>query len=161
MFRRTISLITTTFLLATMAATASADPAEICETQKRRAVAKYTACRYKADAKAAKKGTAPDYGRCIYQLETYFGRAEVRAGDGVCKSEDDVAQVMAEVDGSIGDIYSGLGGDGYAGSCGDGLIDGNESCDGSALGGETCEGLGFASGELGCTARLSRAPVAG
>ena len=150
MFRRTISLITTMFLLTTMAATASADPAEICETQKRRAVAKYTACRYKADAKAAKKGTAPDYARCIYQLETYFGRAEVRAGDGVCKSEDDVAQVMAEVDGSIGDIYSGLGGDGYP-LCGNGIIDGNDACDGAAFAGKTCVGLGYASGDLACT----------
>ena len=151
MFRRTISLITTTFLLTTMAATAAADPAETCEIQKRKAVAKYTACRYKADAKAAKKGTAPDYGRCIYQLETYFDRAEVRAGDGVCKSEDDVAQVMAEVDGSIGDIYSGLGGGGYP-LCGNNQIDGTESCDGSALGGETCQSLGFSTGSLACTA---------
>ena len=37
-------------------------------------------------------------------------------------------------------------------TCGNSLIDGNESCDGSALGGETCEGLGFVSGALGCTA---------
>jgi hypothetical protein len=34
--------------------------------------------------------------------------------------------------------------------CGNGLIEGDEVCDGSDLGGETCESLGFAGGSLGC-----------
>jgi hypothetical protein len=34
--------------------------------------------------------------------------------------------------------------------CGNGAIDGAEKCDGAALGGATCESLGFASGTLAC-----------
>jgi hypothetical protein len=37
-----------------------------------------------------------------------------------------------------------------AGSCGDGTIQCSEECDGTDLGGETCVGLGFDSGTLGC-----------
>jgi len=37
--------------------------------------------------------------------------------------------------------------------CGDGVLDdaNAESCDGSALGGQTCEGLGYVTGALGCS----------
>jgi len=34
--------------------------------------------------------------------------------------------------------------------CGDGVIEGSESCDGSELGGATCESLGFDGGDLAC-----------
>jgi len=37
-------------------------------------------------------------------------------------------------------------------TCGNGAIDGSESCDGADLGGMSCVSLGFASGTLGCTA---------
>jgi len=37
-------------------------------------------------------------------------------------------------------------------SCGDNTIEGDEICDGSSLGGETCTGLGYASGTLSCEA---------
>jgi MYXO-CTERM domain-containing protein len=36
------------------------------------------------------------------------------------------------------------------GSCGDGVLDGGEACDGTDLAGESCEGLGFAGGTLTC-----------
>jgi hypothetical protein len=35
--------------------------------------------------------------------------------------------------------------------CGDGVIEGEEQCDGAELNGVSCEGLGFEGGELGCT----------
>jgi hypothetical protein len=35
--------------------------------------------------------------------------------------------------------------------CGDGIVSGDEACDGSELGGQTCEDLGFADGALGCS----------
>ena len=35
-------------------------------------------------------------------------------------------------------------------TCGNGAIDPGEDCDGSELGGETCEGLGYDGGELSC-----------
>ncbi len=34
--------------------------------------------------------------------------------------------------------------------CGDGVIDEGEECDGNALGGETCESLGYDNGDLAC-----------
>ncbi len=34
--------------------------------------------------------------------------------------------------------------------CGDGILNGNESCDGTDLGGETCETLGYLGGTLAC-----------
>lgn len=36
--------------------------------------------------------------------------------------------------------------------CGNGVVDGAEVCDGTALGGATCASLGFVSGSLACTA---------
>jgi len=47
------------------------------------------------------------------------------------------------------DNDAGLGPDAAPG-CGDGVLDSNEVCDGTDLGGETCEGLGYESGVLGC-----------
>ncbi|HYC01268.1 MAG TPA: hypothetical protein VEC57_19200 [Candidatus Limnocylindrales bacterium] len=35
--------------------------------------------------------------------------------------------------------------------CGDGIRDAGETCDGSQLGGQSCSGLGYSSGTLGCT----------
>jgi hypothetical protein len=37
-------------------------------------------------------------------------------------------------------------------TCGDGVVDGTEACDGADLGGATCQSLGFASGSLACGA---------
>jgi len=38
-----------------------------------------------------------------------------------------------------------------AGTCGDGVINGTDSCDGSNLGGASCQSLGFDTGTLGCS----------
>jgi hypothetical protein len=35
--------------------------------------------------------------------------------------------------------------------CGNNIINGSEQCDGPDLGGQTCDGLGFSGGTLGCT----------
>jgi len=37
--------------------------------------------------------------------------------------------------------------------CGDGIIQGNEQCDGANLGGKTCAELGYLSGNLSCTSQ--------
>jgi len=41
-------------------------------------------------------------------------------------------------------------GDGVPAGCGDGKISGAEVCDGAAIGGKTCKGLGFSGGTLAC-----------
>ncbi len=50
-----------------------------------------------------------------------------------------------------------------SGRCGDGVIQGTfgEACDGAALGGQSCEGLGFYEGELACAAVTCRFDVSG
>lgn len=39
--------------------------------------------------------------------------------------------------------------------CGDGIVEFDEQCDGSDLGGATCESLGFSGGTLGCTSNCT------
>jgi hypothetical protein len=121
-----------------------------CASSKLKAQSKYTACRLKADATAVKKGVAADYTKCVEKIEDAYEKAETKAA-GACTSEGDVNEVMAILDGAMTDTATGTTGGGTYAFCGNSLIDGNESCDGSALGGETCEGLGFASGSLTCT----------
>jgi hypothetical protein len=62
--------------------------------------------------------------------------------------------------GGGGDGGSGVGGGGDGGSgagpsCGDGVVDANEECDGLALGSGTCLTLGFVGGELACASDCS------
>lgn len=51
--------------------------------------------------------------------------------------------------GSDGEVV----GQAYVGeqSCGNGVVDDGEQCDGGELAGQTCGGFGFASGTLGCS----------
>lgn len=46
-------------------------------------------------------------------------------------------------------------------SCGDGVLDGNETCDGAALGGATCESLGYVGGELACESNCTAYDTSG
>ncbi len=46
---------------------------------------------------------------------------------------------------------TGQGGGGPGHECGDGVIDADEECDALALGGQTCESLGFVGGTLKCS----------
>jgi hypothetical protein len=137
-------------ILFSAASAWAASPGEKCESSKLKAQSKYTGCRLKADAIAVVKGTAADYAKCVEKITSSYEKAEAKAGAGVCPSEGDLNEVLAIADAATTDLATGTGGGTYV-VCGNSLIDGNESCDGSALGGETCEGLGFASGALGCT----------
>ena len=46
-------------------------------------------------------------------------------------------------------------------SCGDGVVDDVETCDGDELGGTTCESLGFGPGTLSCTANCAEFDTSG
>jgi len=54
--------------------------------------------------------------------------------------------------GTAGDApgEAGAGGSPDTGRCGDGVVDGDEVCDGFDFGGESCESLGFGPGPLAC-----------
>lgn len=44
----------------------------------------------------------------------------------------------------------GSGGSGTPATCGDGVLDAGEACEGEELGGKSCEGLGYPPGQLAC-----------
>ena len=126
------------------------DPGVACESSKLKAQGKYSACLKKADATAVKKGVAADYTKCIEKITSAYTKAETKAA-GACPRQGDVADVIQILDAARADTSTGTAGGTYV-FCGDSVIDGNESCDGAALDDETCEGLGYASGLLACTA---------
>ena len=125
------------------------DPAVACESSKLKAQGKYSACLKKADATAVKKGVAADYTKCVEKITSSYTKAETKAV-GACPSQGDVAEVIQILDAARADTSTGTAGGTYV-FCGDDVVEGTESCDGSALGGETCAGLGYASGSLTCT----------
>jgi hypothetical protein len=63
-------------------------------------------------------------------------------GDGACETE-------------LGETETNCPEDCFSDDCGNGVIDGGEECDTDELSGETCVGLGYESGELGCTSTCS------
>ncbi len=56
---------------------------EKCEADKLKAVGKYTFCRMKAEAKAIKTNTAPDYAKCDEKYGDKWAVVEGKAG-GTC-----------------------------------------------------------------------------
>lgn len=71
--------------------------------------------------------------------------------DGPCVTFDDLAAMEAKADTMVADIVGTLEGSPPP-ACGDGIVNGAESCDGANLAGETCATLGYATGTLACTA---------
>ncbi len=71
----------------------AADPAVKCESGKLKVVGKYGACRLKAESKAVSRGASSDTSRCESKFSADWGKAEDRAGRGVCPSEDDEASI--------------------------------------------------------------------
>ena len=97
-----------------------------------------------------KKGlVAADYTKCVEKITSAYTKAETKAA-GACPSDSDLPTVLQILDAAMTDTTTGTGGGTYV-VCGDGVIGGDESCDDAALGGQTCESLGFASGSLTCT----------
>ncbi len=163
-------LLATLMLHATLVD--AADPSAKCEATKLKTTSAYSACRLKAAAVAAVKGTSPDYTKCVEKFAVKYPAAETKSGAGVCPSEGDVVQVKTFVDACDDAIADQLGGgtlpldvatcnadlatcDGglavcdaalttcQAGcACGNGVRDPGESCDGSDLDAKTCGNFG-------------------
>jgi len=66
--------------------------------------------------------------------------------DGDTGSAESTGDTGADSGDSTGDAETGV-----EVGCGNGVVDGTETCDGTDLAGETCEGLGFEIGVLACT----------
>jgi hypothetical protein len=98
-------------------------------------------------------------GDCTYDVSNCFGDGGGVCGDGVWDFDEDCDG--ADIFGSCTDFgfpggelgcsadctfdFSGCN------DCGNGVIDMGEVCDGSALGGQTCAGLGYMFGDLACS----------
>jgi hypothetical protein len=117
---------------------------------KLRAVGKYERCRFKAEADAVVKNTAPDFGGCAVAFATNWTKAE-RRGDGECPSEDDRREVTQLIDSHVSSIKAVVSGVGSV--CGNAIIEGSEQCEGSNLGGADCTTLGYLLGTLQCNAQ--------
>ncbi len=131
-------------------ARAAPNPPQTCEATKLTAAGNYGLCRLKAEAKAVKTGQPADYSKCG-TLEKKFAAAEKKAGAGVCPTQGDATSIEGMINGDTAGVAAALTGMVPAG-CGDGTKSGAEACDGADLGGQTCPGLGFPAGTLGCTA---------
>lgn len=127
-------------------ATALTD-AQKCQATKLKRAGQYNFCRLKAEGKAVKTGDPVDYTKCNLKFTTKWADAEAIP---MCPTTGDVATIQARVTGDANDVASCLSG-ACPPSCGDGIADGAESCDGSDLDGETCATLGFGIGTLACT----------
>jgi hypothetical protein len=130
-------------------AAAGLSPADKCEAAKLKRAGLYSACRLKAEAKAVKTGDPLDHSKCDSKFGEKWTEAETKAS-GMCPTSGDLAAMQTQITGDTDDIVACLNGS-CPPSCGDGMADGVESCDGSDLAGESCVSLGFASGTLACT----------
>lgn len=147
------STLALTVLLAAQSASALT-PAEKCEADKLKRAGKYSFCRLKAEAKAIKQGSPPDYTLCDLKLGPKWTAAESAAA-GQCPTNGDLASMTARITGDTGDITACLNGT-CPPTCGDGVATGSESCDGVDLAGESCSSQGFGlGGTLACTAGCS------
>jgi hypothetical protein len=75
----------------------AASPTQKCEQAKLKGLAKLLQCRNKADQKALKKETSPDYAKCQASFESKWLKAEDKA-DGACPSSGDVAAARTMVE---------------------------------------------------------------
>lgn len=113
-----ITLVASGFLAATLPAPVSAvDPAPRCESFKLRAAGKFKQCRLTAESKALRKGEAADYSKCDAKLTDGWGKAESKAGPGVCPSEADLEEVRGEIAGYTDAIAVALSGEETGPSC--------------------------------------------
>lgn len=124
-----------TALLWSGAALAQEPPADSkdaikCESKKNMEAAKYAQCLLKQQAKAVKKGTAPDFSKCDAKLQKKWGKIEEKA-EGACPSQGDQAPIQGFL-GDCGDCIADLLA-GAAASC---------ACDLSRLSPDACAAAG-------------------
>jgi hypothetical protein len=82
--------------LALASAAFGADAAEKCEASKLKLAGKYAFCRAKADSKAVKTASAPDYSKCDAKLSAGWAAAEM-TGAGDCPTSGDLQPRQAEL----------------------------------------------------------------
>ncbi len=91
-------LLTGAVALACLTASATSAAAlsdeDKCAVQKMKVAGKYVFCRMKAEAKAIKKGTAPDFAKCDTKFAAKWATIEAKAA-GACTTPGDAANVAS------------------------------------------------------------------
>ncbi len=142
--------------LALLAGSALAtSPEDRCEFQKNTIAGKYAFCRQKAEAKAIKKGTAPDFAKCDEKLLSKWARTEAKAINKgtTCIDAVTATEIQSFVTEHAEQVARALDGARLP-ECGDGSVNAvGEQCDGPDLDGESCGTLAPGSaGTLTCDA---------
>jgi len=86
-----MSLIVGATMVASQAAFALSD-ADKCVAAKQKEAGKYVFCRMKAESKAVKKGTTPDFSKCDAKLSSKWTKIETKAA-GACPTTGDEAAI--------------------------------------------------------------------
>lgn len=82
----------------------AADPTTKCQSAKLKESAKYASCRLRAEARALRSATTPDFSRCEARLSSKLGSIESNAGIGVCPSEGDAAGIDAQITRDVSEL---------------------------------------------------------
>lgn len=93
-------------VLCGVGAALAGDPGPTCEANKLSSVARYDACRLKADSRAAKASGSADYSRCSLEK---FATAEDKA-EGMCPTNGDEISIQDFVDACTASVAVALGG---------------------------------------------------
>lgn len=95
--------------LLSAAVAAALTPADKCESSKLKEAGKYGFCRMKAEAKAVKTGSAPDYSKCDGKYGTKWPGIEATGG-GQCPSNGDQAAIQTFITQHTDDLAVALDG---------------------------------------------------
>jgi len=120
---------------------------EKCQKDPVNCGATQTVCEDKAIAKfdGGTKGAA---GSCFGKLEA---KQDPLAPETICTTTGDMVRMEAKADALVANVVGTLEGALPYSLCGNGVVEGVESCDGVNLGGASCASFGFTSGTLACT----------
>ncbi|MCZ6568836.1 MAG: hypothetical protein O7B23_01605 [Deltaproteobacteria bacterium] len=83
------------------------DPRVKCVADKVKEAGNYSACRFKAESKAIKKGEAPDYSKCDSKYSAKWQKAESKAA-GACPTNGDEAAIQAQVQQFVDELVAVL-----------------------------------------------------
>jgi hypothetical protein len=130
---------------------AAGTPADKCEAAKNKIAGGYYSCRMKAEATAIAKLTPADYSKCTAKFDEKWTAAEA-GGVPLCPDTESAGAMNAYIESQSAEAASIIAGLANVAACGDGAINAvGEHCDGAALDGYSCTGLGFDGGSLTCT----------
>ncbi len=137
-------------LATAIPAAAAADPTTTCHVRKLETARALNSCRLRVYSNSVKKGTPTDFTKCDAAFSKKWTKVEFIGGV-ACPTTGDEVDIHDEIT-TDADIIAALLDDGALPTCGDGIINGREYCDGAAVGPLTCDSYGFTAGILGCDA---------